>query len=353
MTQTLYDNGSAYDFFISLVVLHNPADFGLRPSWAAGVRSRLPASQREFFERSLPFLGTPLAWVHDLLTPPRDAAAALNALRQIPPEHRLAQLTLTTKTPAALRQALLETAASGRASPAVRDLLKAEFNTKRHAPPPETLDHCLRAWSRAAEFGEDWLLALQTYQTVFFAAEEPRIQPVLDAGLEHARCLTAAHPLAEVIDTLTRGVSIEELASAAQLTLIPSYWSTPLIFFQHLPENRALLVFGCRPAHLSLAGGGAVPPALVDSFKALGDPTRLRILRFLAQQPLTPAALAQRLRLRPPTVIHHLNILRLAGLVHIRLQAGGERRYALRHEGMDEALAALQRFLESPEESEP
>ncbi len=350
MTRILFDSGSAYDFFISLVVLHSPAEFGLRPSWAAGVRSRLPASPREFFERSVPFLGAPLAWLHDLPDPQRDAAAALDALRQIPPEQRLARLTFTTDTPAALRQALLDTATSGQASPAARELLKAQFNTKRHVPPPHTLDYCLIAWSRAAEFGEELLEALDAYRTVFFAAEEAHIQPLLHAGQDIARRLTAAHPLAAVIETLTRGVSIEEIASAAQLTLIPSYWSTPLIFFQRLPENRALLVFGCRPAHLSLAGGGAVPPALVDSFKALGDPTRLRILRFLAQQPLTPAGLAQRLRLRPPTVIHHLNILRLAGLVHIRLHAGGERRYALRHEGMDEALAALQRFLDTPEE---
>jgi len=89
---------------------------------------------------------------------------------------------------------------------------------------------------------------------------------------------------------------------------------------------------------------------LVDTFKALGDPTRLRILRFLAQQPLTPAALAERLRLRAPTVIHHLNALRRAGLVHIRLDADGERRYDLRREGLNETLTALHRFLDSTEE---
>ena len=41
-----WDIGTAYDFFASLVVLHNPEMYGLPGSWAAGVRSRLPAAAR-------------------------------------------------------------------------------------------------------------------------------------------------------------------------------------------------------------------------------------------------------------------------------------------------------------------
>ena len=33
-----WDLGTAYDFFISLHVLHNPDKFGLRGSWAAALR---------------------------------------------------------------------------------------------------------------------------------------------------------------------------------------------------------------------------------------------------------------------------------------------------------------------------
>ncbi|MBG0786260.1 MAG: hypothetical protein H0S79_14280, partial [Anaerolineaceae bacterium] len=51
-TQILWDQGSAYDLFISLRILHKPDEFGLRPSWAAGVRSRLPLSLRETLEQA-------------------------------------------------------------------------------------------------------------------------------------------------------------------------------------------------------------------------------------------------------------------------------------------------------------
>src|SRR5690606_27380083 len=46
-----WDVGTVFDFFTSLYVLHKPADFGLRGVWAAGMRSRLPAAEREFLEQ--------------------------------------------------------------------------------------------------------------------------------------------------------------------------------------------------------------------------------------------------------------------------------------------------------------
>ena len=47
-----WDWGTAYDLFASLHVLHHPEKFGLRGSWAAGVRSRLTVPQRTILEDS-------------------------------------------------------------------------------------------------------------------------------------------------------------------------------------------------------------------------------------------------------------------------------------------------------------
>jgi DNA-binding transcriptional ArsR family regulator len=88
-----------------------------------------------------------------------------------------------------------------------------------------------------------------------------------------------------------------------------------------------------------------MPDALNKALKAMADPTRLRILRYLAEEPLTPSELSRRLRLRAPTVVHHLYALRIAGLVHLTLGKGVERRYAIRREGVSGTLAALDEFL--------
>ena len=64
-----WDWGTAYDFFISLHVLHKPNKFGLRGAWAAGVRSRLPDADRELLDEYSAFLHWPLKWIHQLPDP--------------------------------------------------------------------------------------------------------------------------------------------------------------------------------------------------------------------------------------------------------------------------------------------
>jgi DNA-binding transcriptional ArsR family regulator len=81
------------------------------------------------------------------------------------------------------------------------------------------------------------------------------------------------------------------------------------------------------------------------ALKALGDPTRLRILRYLMEEPHSPTRLASRLRLRAPTVIHHLDTLRMAELVHLTLGREDRRLYAARREAVDATCAALGAFL--------
>jgi len=54
---------------------------------------------------------------------------------------------------------------------------------------------------------------------------------------------------------------------------------------------------------------------LVRLFKALGDESRLRILRALADQTFCVCDLAKELGISQPTLSHHVKILRDAGLV--------------------------------------
>ena len=52
-----------------------------------------------------------------------------------------------------------------------------------------------------------------------------------------------------------------------------------------------------------------------DAFKALADPTRRRILVLLAQGEMTAGEIAAHFDMAKPSVSHHLNALKAAGLV--------------------------------------
>lgn len=85
----------------------------------------------------------------------------------------------------------------------------------------------------------------------------------------------------------------------------------------------------------------------IEQALELAYPTRLKIIRYLSQEPLSPAQLTRRLRLRPPTVGHHLEGLRLAGLVKLNLEVPGERKYATRIEGLEDTFANIKEFLQT------
>ena len=131
-----------------------------------------------------------------------------------------------------------------------------------------------------------------------------------------------------------------------ELVLAPSFWVTPLMYFGYVGDGRGVWLFGARPANQSLIPGEMVPDSLLRALKALSDPTRLKILHYLSQGSLSPAALSRKLRLRAPTVTHHLQTLRLAGLVRVTLSEGKEKKsYATRTEIVKATCATLESFL--------
>lgn len=340
-------SGTAFDLFISLYVLHHPDRFGLRASWAAGVRSRLPQPDREFLESAQTYLTAPLLWLCSI-GEDRSARAALQALAELPPSERLAAITRFSDSSAEFQAATRRIQQNGTYTAEDLQVVSAELTHRTILIRPQTAAEMCKAWSRAEAFGEAYLQALNSYYSVFFEEEERRIKPALASGLAEARSLAIQLPLPEFFEQITHGVQSETWYTAEEIILVPSFWSSPLIFNTRLAPGKMLVVFGSRPKAQTIVPGGSLPETLVDALKALADPTRLRILRHLGSQPLNPTELAHRLRLRPPTVIHHLNALRLAGLVSVSVQADGERRYTLRREILQEHLQGLQTFIDNP-----
>jgi predicted transcriptional regulator len=60
---------------------------------------------------------------------------------------------------------------------------------------------------------------------------------------------------------------------------------------------------------------------LLSFFKALAEPTRLKIVGLLARQPLTVGQIAEMLDLRPSTISNHLSQLAHVGLVSARAES--------------------------------
>ncbi len=356
-----WDYGTAYELFTSLLVLHTSDQFGIRASFAAGVRSRIPPAERKLLEDVYPITGLPLKWIHSLPSP-KDAISALWALKQIPPSERMIKLQRLdapdsdpSKDPEEeekhrkSKEILLRVAAEGKWKAEDVQFFQ-KLNQKKHdGLKKEAFTRFLDWWKQPRELGEGFLAALQSYYHSFFEEEEKRVEPALKAGLEHAQALAPKTSLEDLFAELSQGVKLEEEFLVPKLVLAPAFWSTPLILFDKIESDTMLILFGVRPSDMSVVPGEVVPDGLVRGLKALADPTRLKILNYLSREELAPSELARRLKLRAPTVTHHMSELRLAGLVNVHVQ-GQEKRYTARTEVVDAIHKRLKEFLSASSE---
>jgi DNA-binding transcriptional ArsR family regulator len=341
-----WDQGSAYDLFISLRIIHRPEEYGLRPSWAAGVRSRLPIHLRDLLERSQTFMGVPLHFIYHL-PKPKNAATVIAELEKLAPEERLPALVFNSRSDertVQFRDFLISLEGKQRLTAGVEDRIQAYYQDSSQLT-RGFMRALFESWTNQKEFGEIYLEALKAYVDNFFEEEEPRILPAQNFAVEKYQSRAQTTDLLSLLEDVSKGVRMAWLEDLATVVLAPSFWATPFVFFTRLDNHSGIIVFGARPTSSTLVPGELVPEELLNGLKALANPTRLRILHVLQESPRSTSELAKALRLRLPTMTHHLHNLRLAGLINVTISPNAERQYAIRKDGIDTTTQKLRTFL--------
>jgi ArsR family transcriptional regulator len=90
----------------------------------------------------------------------------------------------------------------------------------------------------------------------------------------------------------------------------------------------------------------------VKIFKALGEPSRLRMLKLLAIRPMYVCELEKVLQMSQPRISQHLRVMKYAGLVTERKEAQ-RTFYSLRIDYLDEQFKELLEFFHADLESLP
>jgi DNA-binding transcriptional ArsR family regulator len=176
-----------------------------------------------------------------------------------------------------------------------------------------------------------------------FTPIEPRIAEILERDYEARAADRATLAPAELIERTTGGIRWLPEAGVRRLVLAPSYFSRPYNFVMSAGDWR-LFGYPVSDDALEATDPLAAPSAVVRLHRALGDSTRLKILKLLAGRDLYLTEIAQQLELSKPTIKHHLALLRSAGLVTIT-ESGSVVYYTLRRNRLDDASTDIKRFL--------
>jgi DNA-binding transcriptional ArsR family regulator len=237
-------------------------------------------------------------------------------------------------------------------SPAVDDLLARleQGDTSAIAEIEECLPEHKRGAQMAIVRDRDGAYAqimavLDAWQKRFVEIED-RVKVMLDRDYDlrsdDRRTLVGS----ELIERTTGGIRWLPEPGVRRIILAPSYFTRPYNFIFSGQDWR---FFGYPIADESLDDVDplAPPQAVIRLHRALGDDTRLRILKLLAGRDLYLTEIAQQLELSKPTIKHHLALLRAAGLVTIT-ESGTVVYYSLRREPLEAASLDLKSFLVGP-----
>jgi DNA-binding transcriptional ArsR family regulator len=316
--------------------------YAVGPEWFDRVRAEAGAELLDAIERYSGgheiLFGYLLALAADS-APPHDAAAFLETLEQT--------------APADLRRLLLGYRLETYRGDATRETIAAAADGDRDAK-RVLLEHCAE-WQRepyrhvlsldADELKTLLQVAASGWHDAVLHPDEPATARVLRRSARAARTLAKRLPPEELIDTVTRGIRYTPEPAIRRILLVPHLVSRPWSIFTEAGDTK-IACYGVAEAHVT---GNTPPDPLVAAYKALGDETRLRILRRLADGPAALHELTELLGLAKSTVHGHLLVLRTGGLVitDISKKTG----YRLRRETLAESAALLETYLEGTEET--
>ncbi len=151
-----------------------------------------------------------------------------------------------------------------------------------------------------------------------FRSERPRVAVVLARQARALERQRAELPRERFIRLAMHGVEWQRPVGLRRIVFAPSYFCRPAVFY-HFRDGT--LTF-CLPVDAESLQGDERPAdprdpndEVLGLFLALGDPTRLRILRLLSEREMYLTELAERLELTKATTKHHMVKLRAAQLV--------------------------------------
>ncbi len=179
---------------------------------------------------------------------------------------------------------------------------------------------------------------LPLYQEV-----EPRIRTIIERDADLRAGDIASLRSGELIERTTNGIRWLSEPGVRRVVLAPSYLVRPYNF-TFTGEDWRLFIYPVSDSALEPHDPLAPPQSVLRLHRALGDDTRLRILRLLKDRDWYLTEIAERLELSKPTIKHHLAQLRAAGLVTLT-EEGGLSYYSLRRDRLDDATSELVRFL--------
>jgi ArsR family transcriptional regulator len=234
--------------------------------------------------------------------------------------------------------------------------LLGHFGLRPYNPGSDAARAMTMLLSQPETFRDELALVLERFWKTGFRRDWLAIEPIMRAESFRLRDFAEKETLQELAGELKLPVTFDAKAreirpksgpsisydSIDRCVIIPSAFNTRRWWAKYesktgrislyFPIVRDVAAANGIAADIRDAGKGALSSHLEINaesvFRALGDTTRYAIASILARNPTTSAELSRSLSVSKPTITHHVQALRAAGLI-AETQAGGSTKLSL------------------------
>ncbi|AZK47405.1 ArsR/SmtB family transcription factor [Paenibacillus lentus] len=180
---------------------------------------------------------------------------------------------------------------------------------------------------------------LRKWNNLYFADVAPQYKPLLEEdAAEKATLLHKMDPEA-LVEYASGGIVLEPDLPIEEVVLVPSIHFRPINTYSFY--SRVLLIQ--YPIDIPEQDEDEPPICLLRLTRALANPERLRLLRYVAIEPKSLLEMMNSLNESEDKLMHHLMRLRVAGLLRVHLVDIDTEKFSIRPDG----VAELHMFLES------
>lgn len=169
--------------------------------------------------------------------------------------------------------------------------------------------------------------------------ERDQLEQILANDYEEKRNMAEKTSPEQFVEWATGGNSYPPEPSVQTVLLIPQYAYRPWTIEADVEGTK---VFYYPISNTSIAPEDRYMPHdfLVERYKALGDETRLRIVKILSEKSSPLQEVTDQLQMGKSTIHHHLKLLRAAKLVVIQ-----DGKYVLRKESVERLATELELYM--------
>lgn len=180
---------------------------------------------------------------------------------------------------------------------------------------------------------------LRKWNELYFLDVAPQYTPLLEEDAAEKDTLLHKMDPEALVEYASGGIVLEQDLPIQQVVLVPSVHFRPIntYCFYH----GALLIQ--YPIDIPELDEDEPPTCLLRLTRALANPERLRLLRYVANEPKSLQEMIHNLDESGDRLMHHLMRLRVAGLLRVHLVDVNSEKFSIRPDGASE----LQMFLES------